>query len=72
MNKKNIYYYAILPQGYEWARIFESRACMVARVLEASKQPFAVLFKPTIVALTVLCAVVSFWLGCLWSCFRSR
>ena len=54
---------------------------MVARVLEASRQPFAVLVTPTIVAFAVLCAVVrlvelgysvAFWLGCLWNCFRSR
>ena len=81
MNKKNIYYCAILAQGYECARIFESRACMVARVLEASKQPFAALVALAIVAFAVLCAAVrlvelgysiAFWLDCLWGCFRSR
>ena len=59
----------------------KDRACMVAGVLEASRQPFAVLIEPTIAAFAVLCASVklvelgcsvAFWLGCLWNCFRSR
>ena len=54
---------------------------MVARVPEASRQPFAALVAPTIVAFAVLCAAVrlvelgysvAFWLDCLWDCFRSR
>ena len=46
--------------------------CMVARVLEVPKQPFAALFKPTITAFVVFWAIAALVLGCLWGCFRSR
>ena len=44
---------------------------MVAKVLEACRHPFAVLGRPTIIAVVMLCAVAAFWLGCWWSFFRN-
>ena len=45
--------------------------CMVARVLEVPKQPFAALFKPTITAFVVFWAIGVLLLGCLWGYFSS-
>ena len=45
---------------------------MVARVLEVSRQPFAVLSEATITAFVALWAIEAFLLGCLWGCFRIR
>ena len=72
MNKKIFIIMPFWLKGTKGPEFLKQSCCMVARVLEASRQPFAVLGKLTIIAFTVFCAVATFWLGCLWSCFRNR